>query len=55
VDRHVRERLAKLLAKKVGRGGHRRERYTVVFFAELRVYQLNGTVKWYTTAPIATP
>ncbi len=54
VDPYVRERLAKFLAKKTGRGGHQRQRYTGVFFAKLGVYQLNGTVKWYIAVPIAT-
>jgi group II intron reverse transcriptase/maturase len=54
VDRYVRERLAKFLAKKAGRRGHQRERYTWAFFAKLGVYQLTGTVKWYTAAPTAT-
>jgi len=54
VDRYVRERLAKFLAKKAGRGGHQRERYAWSFFAKLGVYQLNGTVKWYTATPTAT-
>jgi hypothetical protein len=54
LDRYVRERLAKFLAKKAGRGGHQRKRYTRAFFRKLGVYQLVGTVKWYTAAPIAT-
>ncbi len=53
VDHYVRERLAKFLAKKAGRGGHQRKRYTLAFFDKLGVYQLNGTVKWYTAAPTA--
>ena len=35
VDRYVRERLATFLAKKAGRGGHQRGRYTWAFFAKL--------------------
>jgi RNA-directed DNA polymerase len=54
VDRYVRERLAKFLAKKAGRGGHQRRSYTWALFEQLGVYQLNGTVKWYTAAPTAT-
>jgi RNA-directed DNA polymerase len=54
VDHYVRERLAKFLAKKAGRGGHQRTRYTWAFFSKLGVYQLTGTVKWYTAAPTAT-
>jgi group II intron reverse transcriptase/maturase len=54
VDHYVRERLAKFLAKKAGRGGQQRRRYTWAFFEKLGVYQLTGTVKWYTAAPIAT-
>jgi len=53
VDHYVRERLAKFLAKKAGRGGHQRKRYTWAFFEKLGVYQLAGTVKWYTAAPKA--
>ncbi len=54
VDHYVRERLATFLAKKAGRGGHQRKRYTWAFFEKLGVYQLNGTVKWYTATPRAT-
>jgi hypothetical protein len=54
VDGYVRERQGKFLAKKAGRGGHQRERYTGVFFDKLGVYQLTGTVKWYAAAPRAT-
>ena len=53
VDHYVHERLAKFLTKKVGRSGHQRRRYTWAFFEQLGVYQLSGTVKWYTAAPIA--
>jgi len=53
VDHYVRERLAKFLAKKAGRGGHQRKRYTWAFFKKLGVYQLAGTVNWYTAAPKA--
>ncbi len=53
VDRYVRDRLAKFLAKKAGRGGHQRERYTWAFFKKLGVYQLTGSVKWYTATPTA--
>ena len=54
LDRYVRERLARFLAKKTRRGGHQRKRYTRAFFRKLGVYQLVGTVRWYTAAPIAT-
>src|SRR5438067_10223814 len=54
VDHYVHERLAKFLTKKVGRSGHRRRRYTWAFFENLGVYQLSGTVKWYTATPTAT-
>jgi hypothetical protein len=50
-DRYVRERLAKFLAKKAGRGGHQRRRYPWVFLDRLELYRLNGTVKWYTATP----
>ncbi len=53
VDHYVRERLAKFLAKKAGRDGQQRTRYTWAFFDKLGVYQLNGTVTWYTAAPTA--
>ena len=54
VDHYVHERLAKFLAKKTGRSGHQRKRYTWAFFDKLGVYQLSGTVKWYRAAPRAT-
>ena len=54
VDHYVHERLAKFLTKKVGRSGHQRRRYTWAFFEKLGVYQLSGTVKWYTATPTAT-
>jgi RNA-directed DNA polymerase len=54
VDHYVRERLAKFLAKKRGRRGHQRRRYTWAFFEKLGVYQLAGTVKWYMATPTAT-
>ena len=53
VDHYVRERLAKFLAKKAGRGGHQRSRYTWAYVEKLGVYQLTGTVKWYTAPPRA--
>jgi RNA-directed DNA polymerase len=52
-DHYVRERLARFLARKAGCGGHQRRRYTWAFFDKLGVYQLEGTVKWYTAAPTA--
>jgi hypothetical protein len=54
VDYYVHERLAKFLANKAGSGGHQRKRYTWAFFDKLGVYQLSGTVKWYTATPTAT-
>jgi RNA-directed DNA polymerase len=54
VDEYVRERLSKFLAKKAGRSGYQRKRYTAAFFDKLGVYQLTGTVKWYTATPTAT-
>jgi RNA-directed DNA polymerase len=54
VDHYVRERLARFLAKKAGRGRHQhRKRYTWALFEKLGVYRLAGTVKWYTAAPTA--
>jgi RNA-directed DNA polymerase len=53
VDHYVHERLAKFLAKKAGRSGHQRKRYTWAFFEKLGVYQLKGTVTWYTATPTA--
>ena len=54
VDDYVRERLARFLAKKQAKvSKHHRKRYTWAFFNELGVYQLTGTVKWYTAAPTA--
>ncbi len=52
VDDYVHARLARFLAKKTGRGGHPRRRYTWAFFAKLGVYQLR-TVKWYAATPTA--
>jgi RNA-directed DNA polymerase len=54
VDHYVRERLARFLAKKAGRGGQHRKRYTWALFEKLGVYRLAGTVRWYTAAPTAT-
>jgi group II intron reverse transcriptase/maturase len=53
VDDYVRDRLARFLAKKAGRSGLQRKRYTWALFEQLGVYQLAGTVKWYTAAPTA--
>jgi RNA-directed DNA polymerase len=53
VDNYVRERLARFLAKKAGQSGHQRRRYTWAYFEKLGVYQLTGTVEWYTAAPTA--
>jgi group II intron reverse transcriptase/maturase len=54
VDRYVRERLARFLADKAGRGGQARRRYTWAYFKQLGLYQLSGTVQWYTATPTAT-
>jgi group II intron reverse transcriptase/maturase len=53
VDDYVRERLARFLANKAKHGGHARRRYTWALFEKLGVYQLRGTVKWYTATPTA--
>ena len=53
VDEYVCERLARFLAKKTGRSGHPRRRYTRALLATLKVYQL-GTVSWYAATPTAT-
>ena len=54
VDHYVRERLRKFLAKKTARRSqHPRKRYSWAFFEQLGVYELTGTVKWYTAAPKA--
>jgi hypothetical protein len=54
VDEYVRERLSKFLAKKAGRGGYQRKRCTAALFDKLGLYQLTGTVEWYTATPTAT-
>jgi RNA-directed DNA polymerase len=54
VDRYVRERLVRYLADKARRGRRARRRSTWAYFERLGVYQLTGTVKWYTAAPTAT-
>jgi hypothetical protein len=54
VDDYVRERLALFLSKKTGRRGPHRERYSRAYFKKLGVYELVGTVKWYTATPRAT-
>src|SRR5436190_5289412 len=48
VDDYVRERLALFLSKKTGRRGPHRERYNRAYLKKLGVYELVGTVKWYT-------
>jgi group II intron reverse transcriptase/maturase len=53
VDDYVRERLARFLVKKTRHGGQARKRYSWAFFERLGVYQLRGTVKWYTATPTA--
>jgi group II intron reverse transcriptase/maturase len=54
VDDYVRERLALFVSKKAGRRGPHRERYNRTYFKRLGVYELVGTVAWYTATPIAT-
>ena len=54
VDDYVRERLAVFLSKKTGRRGPHRQRYDLAYFKKLGVYELVGTVAWYTAAPTAT-
>ena len=54
LDDYVRERLALFLSKKTGRRGPHRERYDLAYFKKLGVYELVGTVKWYTATPTAT-
>ena len=53
VDDYVRERLALFLSSKTGRRGPHRERYGRAHFKKLGVYELVGTVAWYTAPPIA--
>jgi hypothetical protein len=54
VDDYVRERLALFVSKKAGRRGPHRERYNRTYFKRLGVYELVGTVAWYTATPTAT-
>jgi len=54
LDDYVRERLALFLSKKTGRRGPHRERYSRAYFKQLGIYELVGTVKWYTATPRAT-
>jgi RNA-directed DNA polymerase len=53
VDDYVRERLALFLSKKTGRRGRQWGRHSVTLFRALGVYQLSGTVKWYSATPRA--
>ena len=53
VDGYVQQRLALFLSKRTGQHGPHRKRYAPDYFKRLGVYQLAGTVKWYTAAPIA--
>jgi RNA-directed DNA polymerase len=53
VDDYVRERLALFASKKAGRRGRGWARHSPAFFAALGVYQLSGTVAWYTAPPRA--
>lgn len=54
VDDYVLERLALFVSKKAGRRGPHRERYNRAYFKRLGVYELVGTVAWYTATPTAT-
>ena len=53
VDSYVRERLALFLSKKTGRRGDGESATRSAFFRALGVYQLSGTVAWYTATPTA--
>ena len=53
IDLYVRERLALWHSKKTGRSGRDWKRHPVAYFRRLGVYELKGTVKWYTAAPTA--
>ena len=53
IDNYVRERLALWHSKKTGRHGRNWERHPLAYFRALGVYELTGTVKWYTAAPTA--
>jgi RNA-directed DNA polymerase len=54
VDDYVRERLALFVSKKAGRREPHRARYNRAYFKRLGVYELVGTVAWYTATPTAT-
>jgi RNA-directed DNA polymerase len=53
LDSYVRERLGLFLSKKAGRSGRRWESHPLAFFRTLGIYQLQGTVAWYTAPPTA--
>jgi group II intron reverse transcriptase/maturase len=53
IDHYVRERLALWHSKKTGRHGRHWERHSLAYFQALGVYELTGTVQWYTAAPTA--
>jgi len=53
IDAYVRERLALWHSKKTGRHGRNWESHPRAYFQALGVYELRGTVKWYTAAPTA--
>jgi group II intron reverse transcriptase/maturase len=53
IDCYVRQRLALWHSKKTGRAGRNWERHPLAYFRALGVYELTGTVKWYTAAPTA--
>ena len=53
IDFYVRQRLALWHSKKTGRHGRNWGRHPLAYFRALGVYELTGTVKWYTAAPTA--
>ena len=53
VDSYVHERLGLLLSKRAGRHGRGWRRHPLAFFRALGVYELAGTVRWYTATPTA--
>jgi group II intron reverse transcriptase/maturase len=54
IDAYVQERLALWHSKKAGQPGRNWERHSLAYFQALGVYELTGTVKWYTAAPTGT-
>jgi len=53
VDFYVRQRLGLWHSKKTGRSGRNWQRHSLAFFHALGVYELTGTVQWYTATPRA--